>query len=220
MIIKTYFQNGNNLSIQDTRTLEAPLTTLHELEKRVQETYQINKPVRFYFQNQELQEPLFAKLQEDKDLKVIHITFHTILRSCLKKKEAPSSPKRVQFTMPNELKLESSSGELKTRPNDPFTYTWKVKIQGNEPLPAGCYLVFEEDDDEYIDRLAVDPDEPNYFALGNETIEPSGTLDISIPLKAPALNGQYSGRWKLIVPSGKQLGRDLIVTIFVNEHKG
>lgn len=96
MIIKTYFQHADTLSIQDAHAFEAPLTTLDELEKRVQEAYQLNKPVRLYFQNQELRESLFAKLIE---LKVIHITFRTILRSCLKKKEASSSPKKVQFNL-------------------------------------------------------------------------------------------------------------------------
>ena len=77
-------------------------------------------------------------------------------------------------------------------PGESFTKTWRLKNAGTCSWTTSYAVVFESGE-----RM----DGPTTQALtGN--VNPGGTIDISVNLKAPASNGNYTGNWRLRKGSG------------------
>lgn len=79
---------------------------------------------------------------------------------------------------------------------DPFTKTWRIQNIGSETWVPGYFFVFINGD-----RM-----EGKAITL-TQTTAPGGTLDISIPMIAPAQAGSYTGYWMFQTPDLEE-GKD------------
>ena len=81
--------------------------------------------------------------------------------------------------------------------NQGFTKTWKLKNVGSCTWTSGYQIIFDSGD-----QMGG----PNSQQLTNGTVEPNGTIDVSVDLVAPGAPGTYKGNWKLKEPGGNTFG--------------
>jgi hypothetical protein len=86
-----------------------------------------------------------------------------------------------------------------------FTKTWRVRNAGTCLWGSGYAWVFLE---------GAQLDGPGALPLPRVVL-PGEEVDISVPLRAPALPGAYSGRWRLRNGAGETLGTRPFVSIVV-----
>lgn len=79
----------------------------------------------------------------------------------------------------------------------PFTKTWRLKNVGSCSWTSGYQLVFDSGD-----KMGG----PASQQLTNSAVDPGGTIDVSVDLKAPSTPGTYKGNWKLREPGGETFG--------------
>jgi hypothetical protein len=84
----------------------------------------------------------------------------------------------------------------KFNPNTAFTKTWRLKNVGACTWTTSYAAVFDSGS-----QLGA----PAAVSL-TQNVPPGGTVDISIPMTAPATNGTYRGDWKLRNASGVIFG--------------
>jgi hypothetical protein len=81
-------------------------------------------------------------------------------------------------------------------PNSSFTKTWRLANNGSCTWSTSYQLVFDSGN-------AMNG--PAAVALP-ASVPPGSTVDLSVNLKAPATNGEYTGSWKLQNASGVRFG--------------
>jgi hypothetical protein len=89
-------------------------------------------------------------------------------------------------------------------PGSPFTKTWRIKNTGSCTWTTAYSVVFTSGD-----QMGA----PNSVNLPHN-VGPGQTVDISVPMTAPASNGTYKGNWKLRNASGYVFGLGQSSTAF------
>ena len=84
----------------------------------------------------------------------------------------------------------------KFNPNTAFTKTWRLKNVGTCTWTTSYAAVFDSGS-----QMSA----PAVVSL-TQNVPPGGTVDISVPMTAPATNGTYRGDWKLRNASGVIFG--------------
>ena len=84
----------------------------------------------------------------------------------------------------------------KFNPNTAFTKTWRLKNVGTCTWTTSYAAVFDSGS-----QMSA----PAVVSL-TQNVPPGGTVDISVPMTAPATNGIYRGDWKLRNASGVIFG--------------
>jgi hypothetical protein len=77
-------------------------------------------------------------------------------------------------------------------PNVAFVKTWRIQNAGECNWTSGYVLAFVEGD-------ALNA--PQVIGLSSQ-VQPGETIDVSLPMTAPAQAGDYQGRWELRSPNG------------------
>jgi len=94
--------------------------------------------------------------------------------------------------------------------NEEITKTWRVKNTGSCTWDAGYKLVFIRGEQ---------MNGPSPADVISSPVAPGGSVELSIPLKAPAINGTHWGVWQLYNPAGKPVlkadGTPLEVSILI-----
>jgi hypothetical protein len=80
-------------------------------------------------------------------------------------------------------------------PGEPFTKTWRIENSGTCSWTEGTTLAFLSGDD-------LSPDD----AVSVPSTEPSGALELSVEMEAPAEGGTYRSNWQLQTPEGERYG--------------
>lgn len=93
-------------------------------------------------------------------------------------------------------------------PGQAFAKTWRVRNTGTRTWDAGYRLVFAGHD-----PLGGPPD----VALPVVPVAPGQTLNLTVPLIAPAQPGTYRSVWQLRNPAGVLIPRELFAEIKVQE---
>jgi hypothetical protein len=86
--------------------------------------------------------------------------------------------------------------------NAAFTKTWKVKNTGSCDWQTGVALAFESGE-----RM----EGPDSVSVG--ALKAGGELEVSVPMKSPAQDGNYKGVWRFKNPQGQAFGEQLTVVI-------
>lgn len=92
-------------------------------------------------------------------------------------------------------------------PFEKFTKIWEVKNTGLCAWDEGFGVV-----------LIAGPDMrggPQYLSTHDQRVEPGGTWDIVVEMRAPTEPGDYVAHWKMISDTGQFFGTDLVVYIKV-----
>jgi hypothetical protein len=84
----------------------------------------------------------------------------------------------------------------KFNPNTAFTKTWRLKNVGTCTWTTSYAVVFDSGS-----QMSA----PAVVSL-TQNVSPGGTVDISVPMTAPATNGTYRGDWKLRNAAGVIFG--------------
>jgi len=92
-------------------------------------------------------------------------------------------------------------------PGATFLKIWRIRNEGSV-WPDGCSLLF-------VGRNSDHMGGPDFVALPGP-VEPGNTVDVSVPLVAPAEPGRYVGYWRLRAPDGRKFGQRLWVSITVS----
>ncbi len=79
---------------------------------------------------------------------------------------------------------------------DPFVKTWRIKNTGSCSWTKDYRIVFVNGNAMNAPASVAFPD----------TVNPGGTVDISVPMNAPANTGDYSGNWMLKAANGTTFG--------------
>ena len=82
------------------------------------------------------------------------------------------------------------------RPNSTFTKTWRLKNNGTCTWTSDFDLVF-------VSGSSMGA--PSYVDF-HTTVNPGGTIDLSVSMKAPSTPGTYAGYWKIRSASGVLFG--------------
>jgi hypothetical protein len=96
------------------------------------------------------------------------------------------------------------------QPGAAFTKTWRLKNGGASTWTTAYALVFISGE-----KLGA-PDRVNLPS----TVQPGGTVDISVNMTAPAQNGRYRGYWKLLNAAGTFVDDAVFVEINVTQSAG
>jgi hypothetical protein len=84
-----------------------------------------------------------------------------------------------------------------TTPNDHFTKTWRLQNAGSCTWTSGYSLVFD-----HGDQMGA----PASQTLTSGTVDPGGTIDVSVNLVSPAAAGTYQGFFKLRASDSSTFG--------------
>jgi hypothetical protein len=80
--------------------------------------------------------------------------------------------------------------------NDSFVKTWRLQNAGSCTWSTGYAVVFDSGD-----QMSA----PNSVNLP-QSVAPGATIDVSVPMKAPANAGTYKGFWKMSTANGVPFG--------------
>uniref|UniRef100_A0A0M3HRS2 N_BRCA1_IG domain-containing protein n=2 Tax=Ascaris TaxID=6251 RepID=A0A0M3HRS2_ASCLU len=91
-------------------------------------------------------------------------------------------------------------------PSTRFVKTWRVRNNGTEAWPAGCYIAYMEGDKlSDVTRSWVQP-----LRAGEEG-------NVSVEMMSPAMRGIYQSRWQLNTSSGIPFGESIWCIITVDD---
>ena len=94
------------------------------------------------------------------------------------------------------LMCDTTIGEGESVPPDTkFRKSWKVQNSGTEPWPEGVTLTFTSGA-EMGERTSVPV----------PCLPPKETIEISIDLKSPSVNGVYQSKWRMTTSNGSYFG--------------
>jgi len=94
------------------------------------------------------------------------------------------------------------------KPTERFRKVWRIQNTGICAWDEGFGLVLWAG--EAMGGQAI------YFSARDTKVQPGGTVDLGIDMKAPAKSGEYIAHWVMISDQGKTFGGDLTVVIKVS----
>lgn len=89
-------------------------------------------------------------------------------------------------------------------PDTPFQKTWRLRNSGDCDWPEGIVLAFISGEPMGAkEQVAV------------ESVPPDETTDVSIAMRSPSANGNYTANWQLEIAEGQPVGEEFTVQINV-----
>jgi len=108
-------------------------------------------------------------------------------------------------------------------PGQPFDKVWRVRNDGDAPLPAGCYLanvggeLLGHTPATKVPLHHNDGGDGGASKGNSQVKQPLEEFDVALPCVAPTAPGKYVSYWRLVAPGGAQFGHRLWIDISVTE---